>query len=159
MDFFGGSKKKKTTSSVPPGHVIAPQWAVKPNGKFHRLVDLDPEELKLTGQGGVYVVWHGGVRPAWVYVGSAPDLASAMHSLARNDDLMHYDLHGGLFVSWAFLHEDIWNGVLLFLKMKLNPTEDNPDVPTEPNPETGLVPVAVVPPGMHLKTPEETDTY
>jgi len=155
MGLFGKSKKPKSGPPVQPGQVLSPHWGTRPNGKFFRLTNLDPEEIGLTGRGGIYVLWHGGVRPAWVYLGQADDLAAAMHNIAGNKSVMQYDNRGGLFVTWSFAREDVRDGILLFLKNKLQPEVDNPDVPSEPDPENGLMPIPTVPPGMKINVPGE----
>ena len=148
MAFFGKSKNKDGKSkgpapAIPPGQVLTLNWTKTPGGKFIRLIDLDPEETGLSGQGGIYVVWHAGIRPEWVYLGKTKDMGGAMHALARNQDVMRYDLLGGLYVTWVIIDEEYWDGALLFLNQKLNPVEDCPDVPTGDD----VAPILVTPPG------------
>jgi hypothetical protein len=118
-----------------------PRWAVDRRGKFHRLVHLDPEAEGLTGASGVFVVWHGGVRPRWVYVGRAQDLAGAFHRLGRDADVMDYEVNGGLFVTWSLIRTDYQDGVVRYLSDALSPAVENPD-----RPGTAVRPVPVSPP-------------
>ena len=157
MAFFGKSKDKTPTSKrlpagLPPGQIFAVNWAKTERGKFPRLADLDPEESGLTGAEGIYVVWHTGVRPEWVYIGKTKDMAAAMHGLARNEDVMYYDKYGGLYVTWTLIGESYQDGILAFLNTKLKPVVDSPDVPEA---ET-VAPISVIPPGMNAPSPGNT---
>ena len=149
MAFFGKSKDKNSApralpAGLQPGQIFPVNWARTPNKKFPRLVDLDPEESGLDGREGIYVVWHTGVRPEWVYIGKTQNMAAAMHALAYNKEVMHYEKAGGLFVTWTLIDKMYHDGILTFLSAKLQPVVDNADIPSA---ET-VSPIAVIPPGL-----------
>lgn len=103
------------------GDCIDPRWARNRQGKFFRFVHLDPEAEGLAGTGGVFVVWHGGVQPAWVYVGATSDLAVALHELSGNAEIMDYERRGGLFLTWAAIRGDCRDGIVSYLSRTLRP--------------------------------------
>jgi len=86
MAFFRKSKDAEY-DALAAGPAMDPHWAEHEEGGFLRFTDLDPEEMGLSGASGVYVLWHGGFRPEWVYVGHDKNLASAMHRAAGNKDI------------------------------------------------------------------------
>lgn len=119
-----------------------PAWARSPRGLFYRLVHLDPEAEGLSGIGGVLVVWHDGVRPEWVYVSAATDLAAAIHALADNADVMSYEVNGGLFVTWALLRSEHRDGAVAYLADRLRPA-----VRANGHPSASVPVIAITPPG------------
>ena len=119
-----------------------PAWARSPRGLFFRLIHLDPEEEGLSGVGGIFVVWHAGLRPQWVFVSAADDLAAAIHRLADDADVMSYEVNGGLFVSWALVRPEYRSGAVAYLTGRLRPAIGS-DVP----PAAGLPVIAIAPPG------------
>lgn len=126
------------------GDLMDPQWARTPTGRFHRFIHLDPEEQGLTKVTGVFVIWHGGVKPEWVYVAKAKDLAAAMHEVAKDEDVMYYEIRGGLFVTWSLVLPQHQDGVVRFLTDALKPVVENTAA-------TGLKtkPIPVFPPAYH----------
>jgi len=92
---------------------------------------LDAEKAGLAGIGGIYAIWHGGLRPEWVSIGKSDDLAAAFRDLAGNEDIRNYNIRGGLFVSWALIRQDYRDGVLRFLNDSMNPLVPGPDAPGE----------------------------
>lgn len=124
--------------------LMDPKWAKTPTGRYHRFIYLDPEESGLTGVSGVFVIWHGGVRPEWVYVAKAKDLAAAMHEAAADEEIMHHELFGGLFITWSLVVPKYQDGVVRFLTEGLRPVVENPAA-------KGLkaAPVPVFPPTYH----------
>ncbi len=130
---FGRSKVKPIVSDGP----MDPNWATSARGHFHRLIRLDPEAEGLSRLGGVYVIWHAGVRPEWVFVGHSEDLADAFHHVGRNRDIMGSEINGGLYVSWCLIREEYRDGVVRHLHDTLKPLVDNvavagTDVPPVP---------------------------
>jgi hypothetical protein len=103
-----------------------PKWSRSASGHFRRFINLDPEEEGLAGKGGVFVIWHGGLRPRWVYVGSSADLARAFHDLAEEREVMGFEVNGGLFVSWATIREEFRGGVVKYLCETMDPLVENP---------------------------------
>ena len=124
MPLFGSGSKKKDyqfTSVQDPG------WVKSPGGRFHRFIVLDAEKAGLAGIGGIYAIWHGGVRPEWVNIGKSADLAATFRELAGNEDIRNYNVRGGLFVSWALIREEYRNGALRFLNDSMKPLVPSPD--------------------------------
>ena len=119
-----------------------PNWARSPRGLFFRLIHLDPEEEGLSGVGGIFVVWHAGVRPRWVYVSATDDLAAAIHRLADDADVMSYEVNGGLFVSWALVRPEYRSGAVAYLTGRLRPA-----IGSDVHPATGIPIIAIIPPG------------
>jgi hypothetical protein len=93
--------------------------------------------------GGVYVVWHGGIRPQWVFVGESPSLGRAIDAVANDRDILQYQTHGGLFVSWAIVKEDWRRGIVLYLTRALKPLVANPRAPAGETEYTKPIPVLV----------------
>ena len=106
-----------------------PHWAKTPTGKFHRLLITDPEKLGLSGQSGVIVVWHGGLRPKWIYVDKSRDIASDLDKYMDDDDIMSYDKRGGVFASWAMIRPEYQDGVVKYLLESMTPLIDHPNPP------------------------------
>ena len=121
---------------------IDPAWARSPRGLFFRLIHLDPEEEGLSGVGGIFVVWHAGLRPQWVHVSAAEDLAVAIHRLADDDDVMSYEVNGGLFISWALVRPEYRSGTVAYLTGRLRPA-----IGSDVHPAAGIPVIAIAPPG------------
>ena len=118
-----------------------PYWARTKTGYYHRLLNLDPEASGLSRTSGVYVVWHTGVKPGWVFAGRSDDLASTFHRLADDDAVMTYDMHGGIFVTWALIKKEFQDGVVRHLNDTLKPKIKNTDAALQ-----SVKPVPVRPP-------------
>ncbi len=125
MALFG--KKKKTAAAKYDGPPIDVEWVRNRNGKFHRLIHLDTLVEGLSGIGGVYVIWHSGVKPKWVYIDKAADLAGAIDAALDNNEIMDYEKHGGLFVTWSPIKPEFRGGVLRYLHDNMDPEVPNPD--------------------------------
>lgn len=118
-----------------------PQWAKTAAGKYRRLVHLDTAPLK--GVSAVFILWHSGMRPRWVYVGRTNDLAAALEDAAANGDIMQYDVHGGLFVTWSLIRDQMQDGAVAYLTQALQPLVANPKAPAR-----GARPIPVLVPGI-----------
>lgn len=129
--------------SPPPSGPVDPKWRRNERGYFHRLLSLEVESLNLGGVGGVYAIWHRGVRPEWVYVGATTDLGSAILAASHNADITDYEINGGLFVTWTPIVEEYRDGVVNFLRKQLKPVID--EVPGE-HIDASAQPIAVLPP-------------
>jgi len=121
LDFFGDGGGVDATN---------PHWAKTAQGSYNRLAFLEPEHLGLSGTGGVYVIWHAGIRSEWVYVGKSNNLARALDTIMDNEDVMYYDSQGGLFVTWALVREEYHDGVLRFLIDSMKPLVRTPRPPS-----------------------------
>ena len=90
---------------------------------------MDPDAEGLGGVSGVFVLWHGGVQPEWVYVGRSSSLARTLYDLGDRSDICDYDGRGGLFVTWAMIRDEYHSGVVRYLTDQLQPVIENPDAP------------------------------
>lgn len=122
---LGFFKKKKPASGY-TGPPIEVDWARNRREKFHRLTHLDTTVEGLRGQSGIYVIWHSGVKPGWVFVGKSNNLASALDEAQENEDIGEYEVNGGLYVTWTSVVDEHQNGVLRFLYDSMKPKVDNP---------------------------------
>lgn len=140
------SKDEQTRIDLSSGPPIDPKWTRNRKGSFHRFVQLDPEEEGLGQIGGVYILWHKGVKPAWVFVGYTKDLAATFHELANNDDIMQYEVNGGLYVTWSLVLENYRPGVVMFLNKNISPKVETTSTWTDKD-----VPIPVYVPGAEPK--------
>lgn len=110
-------KKKQSWHAVPTD----PQWRRDPRGRFFRLHEVDVDGQQLHGSGGVYVLWHGGIRPRWVGVSATDDLGSALSSAADDPDIRSYEVHGGVYVTWSPVRREFRPGVVAYLTAMMCP--------------------------------------
>lgn len=134
----------KPPTGEPP--VEDPKWSRSESGHFRRFINLEPEEEGLSEKSGVFVIWHGGLRPRWVYVGASDDLAKDLDRMADDDDIMGYEVNGGLFVTWAAIRAEFQGGVVKYLNEAMDPLVENPWASTVDD-----EPVPVVFPGKEKK--------
>ena len=118
-----------------------PHWARTKTGYYHRFLTLDTEANGLTQASGVYVVWHGGNNPGWVFIGRSDDLARTFHELADDEAVMSYDIRGGILVTWAMIKKEFQDGVVRHLNDTLRPKIKNDDAALK-----SATPVPVQPP-------------
>ena len=129
------------SDSKPQENLPDPNWARTKRGNYHRLVNLDPEANGLAKASGVYVVWHAGVKPGWIFIDRNDDLARIFHEIAENEEVMTYDIHGGIFVTWALINKEFQDGVVRHLNDTLRPKIKNTDAAL-----VTATPVPVLPP-------------
>ena len=120
-----------------------PKWARSRKGNFHRLLYLRPDSEGLAGVSGLYVVWHGGIKPEWITAGKSADLGSALESLTDNDDIEYYENRGGVFITWSQIKGEYQDGVLRYLIESLDFL-----IPPDKEPAKNIEPIPVFPPGM-----------
>lgn len=120
-----------------------PNWAKTPSGKYFRLSRLDPSERAFKGVPAVFVVWHSGVRPQWVYVGGTTNLAASLEKVLGNDEIMQYEVNGGLFITWSAVRDKMQPGVIGYLNSVLDPL-----VAGSERPRKNVTPVPVLIPGI-----------
>ena len=118
--------KRDIPAPVFDGPPEDPQWVKAAQGKFARLLRVDPEKEGLAGVSGVVVIWHAGVRPRWVFIGYDADLAVYLHSIGRNRAIMDYEINGGLYVTWSLIRAEFQPGVVKYLSGLLKPLVENP---------------------------------
>jgi len=117
MAIFGSNSNNSSgTGATVFSKPVDPGWAHNSKGGFHSFLEIDPEELNLSGASGVYLIWHAGVRPEWVYVDESNDLASDFHDAGTNTEITHFEGNGGLFVSWAPVRPEYRKGVVKYIE-------------------------------------------
>ena len=119
-----------------------PNWAKTISGKYRRLTHLDLDDGGLKGALAVFVIWHSGVRPQWVYVGGTTDLAASLEMVLGNDEIMQYEVNGDLFITWSGIRDKMQPGVIHYLNSVLNPL-----VAGSERPGKKVTPVPVLIPG------------
>lgn len=110
----------KLTETLSPKPTRGP-W--QPESGPYPLLMAMPDELveSLRGKCGVFALWHRGVRPQWIFVGFAADLAAAL-VIARDDqDVQKYHLNEGVYVAWTLLPVEECPGVVLHLRGRMQP--------------------------------------
>jgi hypothetical protein len=141
MGLFSSSK----TGFDPKAEPIDPSWVRSAKGHFNRLTYLEPDQIGLPGQGGVYVIWHKGVKPEWLYVGSSDDLAQTLTRAIEDEEFYSYEPRGGLWCTWSFIVPEYRDGVVLYLRNLLNPVVET-RIGDEIDAQK-VAPVPVLPPG------------
>lgn len=96
-------------------------WQRDERGYFHRLLRLHPAEAGLSGIGGVYVLWSRGVHPKWIYAGATDDLGEAISQARDTQQVLLYEGHGSVYVTWTPIKAEYRDGVALYLRTTLNP--------------------------------------
>jgi len=139
MALWGKSKKK----TVPTGTPMNVFWVTSPKGAFYNFLNLEPDTVGLEGASGVYVIWHGGLRPEWLYVGHTENLARAFRAHRQDDNIRGYGGMGGLFVTWSQVKPEYQAGVVRYLLRTLAPVIENPEEFNDDDP-----PIPVFPPGV-----------
>lgn len=146
MAIFGNFVKKRQPPGPPAGPPEDPRWSRSASGVYRRFTKLDPEAEGLTEKSGVFVLWHGGLRPQWVYVGWTEDLAKALHDVGDDAEVMRFEINGGLFVTWALIKPEFQGGVAKYLNGAMDPLVDNPAAAALEEP-----PIPVIFPGKGAK--------
>ena len=143
MSIFGTKDKKLPPLSGP----VPLNWVRNKNGNFPKFVTLNMERSGISG-GGIFVLWHSGAKPRWVMVGASANLASDIGKLLHDEELLEYNVHGGLFISWAPVLPGYHAGVIKFLRESMKPLIDrNPPSPAD------VEPIPVTAPGAKGETP------
>ncbi len=106
-----------------------PHWAKTRGGSFHRLLFTDVEKLGLSGQSGIIVLWHGGLKPKWIYIDKSKNIAQDLDSYLDDDNIMDFDNRGGVFATWALIRPEFRDGVLKYLLDSMKPLIDHPKPP------------------------------
>ena len=141
LGLFGKSKKKKAPSG-PPQDVA---WVKSAKKRFYKFLNLEPEAMGIADMSAVYVLWHQGVRPQWVYVGQTDDLGRTLQELRRDDEIVDYDKRGGLFVTWSMIKPEFQPGVVRYLYQVMQPVVVNPDYLDKGEDEKGAEEVEPIP--------------
>lgn len=127
----------------PPADAWHPATGVYPS-----LFDLAGHTAALDGKGGVYALWHLGVRPQWLRIGAAGDLLGCLRVLSAVPQVAAYRGNGGLFVAWTFPEAARLPGIAHHLRARLEPALQYLVIPGEAVLDPAVVPVAFpLPPG------------
>ena len=145
MGLFGKSKK----TSLPPGPPRNIGWVRSPKNRYYNFLNLEPEEVGLSGTSGVYVIWHAGLRPEWIYIDRSDDLAKAFQEIRANRAIIAFDRHGSLFVTWAEIRPEFQAGVVKYLNQVIPPIIGPlKDEDAEGGGDEDVDPISVFPPGV-----------
>lgn len=107
--------------------IADPRWVKNKRGGYHRLLSMLSVEIQgLNDIGGVYAIWHRGVRPGWVYVGATDDLCRSLQETRDLPEILAYEGRGGLYVSWSPIVPESRAGVVKFLKRACSPAIPDP---------------------------------
>ncbi|HXP95599.1 MAG TPA: hypothetical protein VN809_02730 [Telmatospirillum sp.] len=137
--------KKEPSPFTSSGHPADVPWQRDERGYFHRLLRLHPAEVGLSGIGGVYVMWHRGVRPKWIYVGATDDLGEAIGQARDTQEVIAFEAYGSIYVTWAPFKAEFRKGVAAYLRNSLKPEIDAVFATDKVVSESA--PIAVQPPG------------
>lgn len=138
MSFLSGFLDNRRSWRAMP---VDPGWRRDGDGTFHRLAEIDVDAAALRGQGGVFVLWHGGIRPRWVNVGATDDLGAALAASAQDTDVRGFEVHGGLFATWCLLPAEDRAGVEAYLRSLMCPILHTAAEPARLWPRRRVVPV------------------
>lgn len=101
------------------------KWRKSPRGEYYRLFMIDDiGELQLDGVGGVYLLWHGGIKPGWLIAGASDSLGDSFRDLAQDRQIRDYDSRGGVYMSWSPIKDEFRDGVVHFISKHTNPAFD-----------------------------------
>jgi len=150
-----GIFKRKNKTDGPAGDPVDIKWVRNVKGRFHNMMKLDVVVEGLRDKGGVYVIWHGGSKPEWLYVGFSSDLGRQIDPLIDDPRFEDYMDRSGVYVTWAIVSESYRHGIVRYLTEKLEPKIENPAAgPLCKGPDR-VVPIAVYTPGQKPVSPNE----
>jgi hypothetical protein len=136
--------KKEPSPFESSGHPAEIPWQRDEHGYFFRLLRLHPAEAGLSGIGGVYVMWHRGVRPQWIYMGATDDLGESIGQARDTQEVLSFEGRGSVYVTWAPIKSEYRDGVAVYLRNSLNPEIGIVFAPDRPLAD--VPPIAVLPP-------------
>ncbi|MDR3435883.1 hypothetical protein [Telmatospirillum sp.] len=137
--------KKKEAYPSPQDEPVDVKWYRDERGYFQRLLRLRPKEAGLTGLGGVYVMWHRGVHPKWIYVGVTDDLEAAIENARDSRKVLAFESFGSVYVTWSPILQAYRDGVVVYLRNTLSPEIDEDFATDRLNHKAS--PIPVLPPG------------
>jgi hypothetical protein len=133
----------------PPNEAPAadPKWVKNKRGGYHKLLGMLSVELSaLEGIGGVYALWHRGVRPAWLYVGATDNLGQSLQEVRDMPEILAYEGRGGVYVSWSLIAPSSRAGVVKYMKQACSPVIADP-LPHDKDDNRRAAPIEVKLPG------------
>lgn len=123
-------------------------WAKDDRGKYRRFMTMKLPNAAIEGIGGVFVIWHSGVKPGWVYVGCTTNLSADLTALHESRDILDYESRGGVFVTWYAIDSARAGRIFKFLHDALKPAVPNPDADSYAKKQ----PLYVLPPGYTMES-------
>ena len=93
-------------------------WGKCTDGKWCKLNTLDLTSKALDGE-GVYIIWHGGRTPRWVYVGQG--VIRDRLSAHRDDPRIQKYVASVLYATWAKVGTNDRDGVEAYLAKVCDP--------------------------------------
>ncbi len=115
------SFKKNKNKTVISGEPIAIEWAKTESEKYYNLLSLNPDEISLSGVGGVYVVWYSKHKTVVVFVGVSDDLALSINQLKDHPQILEYHQKGDIGITWAPVHSKYRNQIASYTRFRLSP--------------------------------------
>ncbi|MCK5296903.1 MAG: hypothetical protein KAJ75_08430 [Alphaproteobacteria bacterium] len=128
-------------SGKKPPKPIPVKWKGSAKGNPLRLLHVRTKKAGLDGVGGVFLIWHLGVQPNWVYIGAAEDVGDTIEEIKDNLEITDYERRGGLYMMWAPFKKEYWSGVVLFLRDELKPEVESCSVDFTIDEKAPLIPV------------------
>jgi hypothetical protein len=102
-----------------------------PGPPYPSIFELAAHRSDLERKGGVYLLWHLGVRPRWLRAGHSIDLAGSFAAQAELKAIASCRSNGGVFVAWSAVQRDRRAGVVRYLAQRLEPAFQALAVPSE----------------------------
>ena len=131
------------TKAKTPGDLWQPVDQAYPS-----LFDLKAHAAALAGKGGVYALWHLGVRPQWLHIGAGPSLGACMTGAATALAVSPWRGNGGLYAAWVFMDSTRWPGIVQGLRFRLAPALQDVAFPEDAVWDPATAPVVfLLPPG------------
>ena len=127
-----------TAGKANKSNAADPKWGKNANGQFHRLTFVEPDKEGIYEVAGIFAAWHAGVKPRWIAVDKSRGLGASITALAKDEDIRQYQVHGGVYATWALIRDEHQDGVLRFLLAAMKPIIEPAVQPAE---KTKLIPV------------------
>jgi len=89
------------------------EWVKCQGGVWCKLNTVNLSHEHFENMNGVYIIWHGGMRPEVVYVGEG-NIRQRLQAHRSNQEIQQYD-HLDLFVTWASVNDAQRKGVEAYL--------------------------------------------
>ncbi|HCX14006.1 MAG TPA: hypothetical protein DGZ24_01660 [Rhodospirillaceae bacterium] len=130
-------KMAKSSFSKAFGHVLMPKKQKKTvfwqpvDQVYPRLCDFETLATSFSNRGGIYTIWHLGVRPQWLRVSATKNYAETFAALSALEEVALYDRNRGVFFAWAHAPSEQWAGIVQSLATCLAPALQGLSLETE----------------------------
>ena len=105
-------------------------WTMCQGNVWCKLNSVNLKHAHFNNMQGVYIIWHGGLNPAVVYIGHG-NIKDRIAEHRRNPMIQKYD-HLDLYVTWATVHEHYRHGVKAYLADQWRPIVDTREPQVDP---------------------------